>query len=54
MKSRKSIYSLNDPDKCCICGKEINLALPHDYDREKQRPKHRDCEKDSAEYSQKN
>jgi len=31
-------------DFCPKCGKEINLALPHAYDRELQRPVHRECQ----------
>jgi rRNA maturation protein Nop10 len=30
-------------DICPKCGKEINLALPHDYDRALQKPVHREC-----------
>jgi hypothetical protein len=31
-------------DFCPKCGKEINLALGHAYDRDLQRPVHRECQ----------
>lgn len=32
-------------DRCCVCGLGLNLAAPHDFDREKGAPKHRECGK---------
>jgi len=33
----------NPMDFCCVCEKEIDLCLPHSFDREKMRSMHREC-----------
>lgn len=31
-------------DRCCVCEQEVDLQEPHDFDRERKRPKHRECD----------
>ena len=47
-KTMESIFgvvgvAVGDQDRCCVCGIELDLAEPHDFDREKRAPKHRGC-----------
>ena len=38
-----AIYRESGRDKCCVCGEYVDLAKPHNWDRELCRPRHPGC-----------